>query len=330
MALEQGWSQGRFSAQLARNWADCAAYGAILALGALLLWSSESHPALMPVWAPWDFSPAVYLTTALALLWFFRGLALAPPEARPPVWRRVAFLLGVVVTYAVLQTRFEYWSQHMFFLNRIQHVAMHHLGPFLIALGCAGGTIKHGMPSQAQSVAGSRSVAVTLRILQQPLLAAFLFVGLFYFWLIPGIHFYAMVDDRLYALMNWSMVLDGLLFWALVLDPRPKPPARASFGTRVALALGVMFPQIVLGAAITFSQRDLYSYYDLCGRLFPSISALNDQHIGGLVIWIPPAMMSVIGTLLVLNALRLHEDSITETDDDASALTTLASRWTGR
>jgi len=34
----------------------------------------------------------------------------------------------------------------MFFLNRIQHVAMHHLGPFLVALGAAGGTIKRGMP----------------------------------------------------------------------------------------------------------------------------------------------------------------------------------------
>ena len=83
----------------------------------------------MPVWAPWDFSAPEYLATALTLLWFVHGLALAPPGERPPVVRRVAFVLGVVATYAVLQTRFEYWSQHMFFLNRIQHVVMHHLGP---------------------------------------------------------------------------------------------------------------------------------------------------------------------------------------------------------
>jgi hypothetical protein len=31
----------------------------------------------------------------------------------------------------VLQTRFEYWAQHMFFLNRIQHVVMHHFGQSL-------------------------------------------------------------------------------------------------------------------------------------------------------------------------------------------------------
>jgi len=218
----------------------------------------------------------------------------------------------------------------MFFLNRIQHVAMHHLGPFLVALGAAGGTIKRGMPLRLRLAIESPAVAGIIRVFQQPVVAAFLFVGLFYFWLIPLVHFRAMIDARLYALMNWSMVLDGILFWWLVLDPRPKPPARISYGARVALALGVMFPQIVLGAAITFSQSDLYPYYDLCGRLFPSISALNDQHIGGIVIWIPPAMMSAIAVLVVINALRLDEEATSEANGDGAALAALAKSWTGR
>ena len=328
--MERARAQGVLALPAAAQRPDRAAYAAILALGVLLFWLSRSHPTLMPVWAPWDFSPLEYLATAFVLLWFCRGLASAPPAERPAVWRRAAFLAGVGVIYAVLQTRFEYWSQHMFFLNRIQHVAMHHLGPFLIGLGAAGGTIKRGMPPRLRLAIGSPAVASILRVLQQPLVAAFLFVGLFYFWLIPLVHFRAMIDARLYAVMNWSMVLDGILFWSLVLDPRPKPPARVSYGARVALALGVMFPQIVLGAVITFSQSDLYPYYDLCGRLFPSISALNDQHIGGIVIWIPPAMMSAIAVLLVINAFRLDEEATSTTDGDGAALAARAKSWTGR
>lgn len=305
-------------------------YSVIVVIGAVLWWLSKSHPALVPFWAPWDFSPPVYLATTLVPFWFFRGLSLAPAIERPAIWRCAAFLLGIAATYAVLQTRFEYWSQHMFFLNRIQHVVMHHLGPFLIALGCAGGMIKRGMPQRLRRIVESGYVAVAMRVLQQPLVAAFLFVGLFYFWLIPVVHFRAMIDVRLYAVMNWSMVLDGILFWCLVLDPRPRPPARVSYGVRAAVALGVMFPQIALGAVITFSQTDLYPYYDLCGRLFAAISALNDQHIGGIVIWIPPAMMSVIAVLLVINSLRLHEELTMEVNDDAAALARLASSWTGR
>jgi putative membrane protein len=309
---------------------DQAVYAAILLLGVLLFWLSVDHPSLMPVWAPWDFSPAEYLATTLTLFWFFRGLASEPPETRLPAWRGGSFLIGIVLTYAVLQTRFEYWSQHMFFLNRMQHVVMHHAGPLLIAVGCAGGTIKRGMPALLQRLLEARSIVVTLRILQQPVIAALLFVGSFFFWLIPEVHFRAMIDGRLYALMNWTMVLDGILFWSLVLDARPKPPARVSYGTRVALALGVVFPQIILGAVITFSDRDLYPYYDLCGRLFPTVSALNDQHYGGLIIWIPPAMMSMAAILLVLNAVRLNEDAMEESDDDAAALAAMARRWTGR
>jgi len=323
------WAYFRFDPRAAGT-GDRAIYCAIIAFGAMLWWVSQTHPALLPFWAPWDFSPPVYLATTLVPFWFFRGLHLTPASERPAIWRRAAFLLGVAATYAVLQTRFEYWSQHMFFLNRIQHVVMHHLGPFLMALGCAGSMIGRGMPPGLRRVAESGFVAAAMRVLQQPLVAAVLFVGVFYFWLIPTVHFRAMIDARLYAVMNWTMVLDGILFWSLVLDPRPRPPARVSYGVRAALALGVMFPQIALGAVITFSATDLYPYYDLCGRLFSSVSALNDQHIGGIVIWIPPAMMSVIAVLLVINALRLHEEGGMEVSDDAAALAKLASSWTGR
>ncbi len=281
----------------------------ILGLGAVLCWLCQFHPSLMPVWAPWDFSWPEYLAFSLTVLWFFRGLARTPLQERPSVCRRIAFFSGLALLYTVMQTHFDYMAQHMFFLNRIQHVVMHHFGPFLVSLGFAGETIRQGMPPQVRRMTESRPVASTIRLLQQPALAVFLFVGLFYFWLIPFIHFRAMIDPRLYALMNASMVLDGLLFWSLTLDPRPRPPARVSFAARFLLAVIVMFPQIALGAVITFSQQDLYPYYDLCGRLFPSLDALADQQIGGIVIWIPPAMMSVIAALLVVNAFRIHEES---------------------
>jgi putative membrane protein len=281
----------------------------IFGSGALLYWLCRFHPSSAPVWAPWDFSWPEYLAFSLTLLWFFRGLARMPLQERPSMGRRIAFLSGLALLYTMIQTHFDYMAQHMFFLNRIQHVVMHHIGPFLIALSFVGETIKQGMPRHVRRMTESRPVASTIRVLQQPALAAVLFAGLFYFWLIPSVHFRAMIDPRLYALMNASMVLDGLLFWSLTLDPRPRPPARVSFAARFVLAVIVMFPQIALGAVITFSRQDFYPYYDLCGRLFPSLDALADQQIGGIVIWIPPAMMSVIGALLVVNAFRIHEES---------------------
>jgi putative membrane protein len=310
-------SRMSLSARIAA-WAETATYGAIALLGALLFWLARAHPSLMPFWAPWDFSPSFYLATALGLTWYWRGLVFTAEKNRPPRWRRISFLLGVLLIYGVLQTRFEYWSQHMFFLNRAQNVAMHDLGPFMIALGWPGATIKAGMPVSLRGIFEGRASAQIARLLHRPLVAAFLFVGVFYFWLIPAVHFRAMIDHRLYAVMNWTMVLGGLLFWCLVLDPRPKPPAPASFGTRIALSIGVMLPTILIGALIAFMPRDLYPYYDLCGRLYPSIGPLADQQIGGIIAWIFPGMMSVVGVLLILNFIRLHQEQVEETDDERS------------
>lgn len=307
-----------------------AIYFAIAITGLTLWWLAQTHAALLPIWAPWEFSWFEFLSAWLIIYWYIRGLASMTPVERPSLIRRISFLTGVLVIYAVLETHFEYLAEHQFFFNRIQHVIMHHLGPLLIALSWPGAEIKRGMPMPLRRLVEHRIPTGVVHVLQNPVLAAFLFVGLFFFWLIPSIHFRAMIDPRLFALMNWTMVIDGVLFWCLVLDPRPSPPARISFGGRAALAVVVMFPQILGGAIITFNPRDLYSFYDLCGRIYPNLGAHYDQTVGGLITWIPPAMMSVIALLLVLNALRrVEEGNSADEEHDGSVPFFDASQWTG-
>jgi putative membrane protein len=319
------------SAPPARVRRDALIYAVIFGAAVLLSWLCRDHSALLPFWAPWDFSFVEFLSGWLALFWYLRGLALTPQAERPGRARRLAFFTGVLIIYAVLETRYEYLAEHQFFFNRIQHVVMHHVGPFLLALAWPGDTLLRGMPASCRRVVEHRAVTGTVYVLQQPALAAVLFSGSFFFWLIPAVHFRAMIDPHLFALMNWTMVADGILFWCLVLDPRPKPPARAGFGTRAALAMLVMFPQIIGGALITFIPDDLYSFYDLCGRIYPGWGAHYDQAIGGLITWIPPAMMSVLALVLVLNMLRRSEErtiSDTSEQDDTRPIID-ASQWTG-
>lgn len=302
----------------------------IIASGMLLWWLCRSHDSILPFFAPWEFSWVEFLAAWLSIWWYVRGLALIPANERPSSVRQMAFLIGVLLIYAVLETRFEYLAQHQFFFNRIQHVVMHHVGPLLIALAWPGAAIRRGMPSLLRKLVDHPIVIGVVHVVQQPVLAAVLFVGLFFFWLIPSVHFRAMLDSDLYALMNWSMIVDGIFFWCLVLDPRASPPARVSFGARAALAVVVMFPQIVGGALIAFNPHDLYPYYDLCGRIYPGMSALYDQTVGSLIIWIPPAMMSVLALLLVLNALRRTEEGQPDNEDENMHGTVIqSSRWTG-
>ena len=308
---------------------------AVAAFGVLLWWTTATWPADMPVIAPWDFSWIEYLGIALPLVWYLRGLMLTEPAQRPHWLRRTAFLVGTALIYGALQTHFVYLSQHMFFLNRVQHLGMHHLGPFLIALAWPGETIARGMPPTALRMARARWIDGVLRVVQTPVIAGGLFVGLVWFWLQPAIHFHAMISPVLYQTMNLSMVIDGLLFWFFILDPRPCPPARHSYPVRLVTCILVIFPQLLLGAWLSFGATPLYSYYDLCGRLFPSIGALLDQHLGGLIVWIPSSMMSSIAFMLMLNNIRLQEDrqSGGNNRDDiefAPGVRISSTSWTGR
>ncbi|WP_321876158.1 cytochrome c oxidase assembly protein [Paraburkholderia bannensis] len=250
---------------------------------------------------PWEPSPTVVIAIGVAAILFVRGKR----HARVSPARQISFWFGLGALYVALHTRLDYFFEHEFFMHRAQHLVLHHLGPFFIALAYPGAALRAGIPFAwrqrfVRPALAARPVRIALDIVMHPVVAVTLFVGLIYFWLLSPIHFIAMLDWRLYRVMNWSMVIDGLLFWWLVLDPRPAPPARLAPGKRVLVVIAAIPPQIILGAFIFFTPRELYPVYSICGRAFVWLSPMRDQQIGGLLLWIPGSMMSVIGALLAL------------------------------
>ena len=282
-------------------------YAALLALGAVLYLVCRLYPADLPVWLPWEFSWPIYLATALTLAWFVRGLKLLPKAQHPPLWRSICFVTGVVSFWIVLQTGIDYYAQHMFFVHRAAHFVLHHFGAFFIALGMSGPVLWAGMPDFLKPLVKARPVQATLSFLQHPVMAPFLFVGLLYLWLIPGLHTRVMLDANLYELMNWSMAINGVMFWALLLDSRAKPPARLSHLMRALLILVIELPQMVLGAILSLTERDIYPVYMICSRVL-DMTALNDQHYGGLIIWLPGTLTSFAAMIVVLVTMRLNEE----------------------
>ena len=94
------------------------------------------------LFAPYEFSPTVLLTCGTAALLFHRG-------RRGVIvgrGRRLMFWLGLALMYSVLQTQYDYYAQHMFFMHRLQHFVLHHLAPFLIALAAPAEILMAGLP----------------------------------------------------------------------------------------------------------------------------------------------------------------------------------------
>ncbi len=287
---------------------EAAPLGLIVLAGAALAWFSAFHPAEMPAWGPWQFSWIEYLGSALALLWYARGVARLAPRARPALWRQACYAIAIIGMYAAVQTRLTYLSLHLFMATQAQQFVLHDLGPFLIALSWPGAALAQGMPASTLRFLRTRPFATLLRILQQPLIATLLFILLIIGQVLPIVVLWVMIDWRLYDAMNLLMAVEGVLFWCLVLDPRAKPPAPLSFFTRMLVSFFGMLPVIPIGAYLSQTSQDLYGYYNLCGRLFPWITPLHDQHMGAIILWLPGSLMGGIAFLLVLNTLRLSDE----------------------
>lgn len=274
--------------------------------------SASPMSSLLTYLKPWEFSPTLLISCIAAAVLFGLGMRQRRREGRVTgFWRTLSFYLGLIMIYAVMHTYIDYLSQHMFWVHRVQHLVLHHLAPFLIALAAPHEIIGDGLPQSWRRQLllptwNSWPVRSAYRFVQSPLVAPLLFVGLIYLWLQPSIHFDAMLSETLYKVMNWSMLLDGLLFWWLILDNRaPQEHRTMRFPLRILILFIVMLAQIAIGAHIALSDEVLYDVYSVCGRAWP-ISPITDQIIGGLTTWIPAAMMSVIGILLVIRLWMRH------------------------
>jgi putative membrane protein len=245
---------------------------------------------------PWEASLSVVIVTAVTAMLFIRGCLRCKLFFR----QKLYFWTGLLSLYVVSHTQVDYYAEHEFFVHQLQSLVLHHLGPFFIVLSRPKDVLSAGCPIAGkrliQMVTAWKSVQCLVNVLFHPVVVVIVFVGLIIFWLIPPIHFIAMLDWRVYRLMNWSMALNGLMFWGGVLDSHSK----WSPGSRIAMMLAVVPPQILIGALIFFTPHELYPIYTLCGRAFTGVSSITDQQIGGLILWMNAAMMSVIGILIVI------------------------------
>lgn len=258
---------------------------------------------------PWEFSWVFLASFLLTCVLYLRGSR----RLSVSFSRQLAFWTGMAIIYLSLHTYLDFYAGHEFFMHRIQQLLLHHLAPLLIVTAFPGTVLRAGMPLAwrvhvLQPLRRSWLWRVVSGVLLNPTVATLLFVAFILVWLIPSMQTLAMLDWRIYRFMNWSMLISGFAYWSLVLDHRPHPPGRMTAGLRVLSPALTMTPQILAGAIITFSKTDLYPIFEICGRAF-TFNVLAGQLIGGVIIWVPSALLESIGGLMALRQwLRLSRN----------------------
>ena len=288
----------------------------IIKVGAWLLLTAlqpaYAHGWIFPresLWAAWYITPEVTIPTFLIIGLYIAGLRRRHHASRPiSLGRRICFFAGMVGVWLALQSPLDPMSDRLFLAHQIEHLMLYMVGPILIALSAPVAPLLRGFPHWARQgivkpVIRNAVVRRVYAFLINPAVATLLFLASMFFWQIPKYQDLALRDDTLHDVMHISMLIAGLFFWWLILDPR-RYGMRASNGLKLSLIWIVMMATMVLGAYLTFKQTELYPAYDEWGRLW-GIAPLTDEEWGGLIIWIPGSLLCVIPALVVVRRLLL-------------------------
>ncbi|MDE2317436.1 MAG: cytochrome c oxidase assembly protein [Xanthomonadaceae bacterium] len=249
---------------------------------------------------PWEFSWAFLTVFLITCVLYWRGSRRIAVSRG----RRLVFWIGMAVIWLTLQTYLDFYAEHEFFVHRLQQLLLHHLAPLLVCATYPASVLRAGLPRRwrlrwFKRLRCSWPWRIASGVLLQPMVATVLFVFFVLIWLVPSMQTLAMLDWRVYRFMNWTMLLSGFAYWSLILDHRPHPPGRMGAGMRVLSPGITMTPQILAGAIVTFSRTDLYPIFEICGRAF-TFNVLTGQMIGGVITWVPAALIESIGALLAL------------------------------
>lgn len=114
--------------------------------------------------------------------------------------------------------------------------------------------------------------------------------AVFWAWHAPGVYAWALSHDWAYWLMQAALLGSALAFWIAVRRAAAPAAAAALLATTVQMGL--------LGALITFSATPLYAPH-LASTPAWGFTPLEDQQLGGLIMWAPAAALYLGAALLL-------------------------------
>lgn len=255
-------------------------------------------------WTAWNTNPLPTVLLLLAAYVYLNGLSNWERPSHPVNnWRKASFFFGLFLMFFALQSPLDPLSDHLLSFHQAQHFILRMVAPMFILLGAPLTPMLRGMPGWARQgiirpLARNRYSRQAYRVLTNPIFTIGFFLGSLYLWQFPGAFNLALRNDEVHALMHLTMTASGFLFWWVIIDPPPHR-SRLHYGLRVLYLGLIVLPNTLLGAAITFSDELVYTAYAEVTQPY-GLSLMTDQQLGGLMLWVPGDMMSIVAAGIVM------------------------------
>jgi putative membrane protein len=262
-------------------------------------------PVLVPpdrLWISWSLEPLVLLALAASSFFYARGLrrlwARAGRGTGVGYASAVSFAAGELALIVALVSPLDALGGTLLSAHMAQHGILAGIAPLLLLLGRPGMTFAWGLSPLLKSRPAAsvvwRWLGRLARALSTPMRATVLHGLTIWAWHAPALFNAAVEHEWIHALQHLCFFVPALLFWRALLGGRTAAAFAAAFVTFMHTGL--------LGGLITMAPAPLYAAYLGHTELW-GLTALADQQLAGLLMWVPMGLPYLAAGLFLASRL---------------------------
>jgi putative copper resistance protein D len=291
-------------------------------------------PSFPSVLLEWRFDPTAIVPLVMVAglyAWAVRRVDAAHPGNRHPSHRTWMFMAGLLAIAVALTSPIEAYEGLLFSVHMIQHMLLELVAaplllagaPITLALRVSSPRVRRGLLAVLQSR--------VVHVISFPVIAWVLFAAVNWGWHFSTLYDQALENDLLHYVQHATFLGAALLFWwpAIGADPSPW---RLPHPMRLFYLFLAMPQNSFLGVALLQTSTVLYPHYVTNGRTWGP-SPLEDQHLGGVLMWVMGDMAFLAGMAVVVALWVRYEERRTSRLDARLAAERAASgeeAWTPR
>lgn len=261
-----------------------------------LTWSGE--PWLLAVLA----GVALLYVAGLRNLW--RSAGTGRGLSMPRAW---AFGGGWLTLLAALVSPLDTLGSELFSAHMVQHELLMIVAAPLLVLGRPLAVWTWSMPRRWRArIAGGLTTGIIAgpwAALTHPVSAWALHALALWLWHAPVLFDAALRTRWIHDLQHASFLSTALLFWWAVLGPGVH---RATRPAGLLYLFTTMAHTTALGALLTLAPTSWYAPY-VATSVQLGLDPLEDQQLGGLVMWVPGGLVYLLATLALLASLMRRQ-----------------------
>jgi putative membrane protein len=295
---ERDCTAGCFKAPVLRHRSSRALGFMVLALTAPLA-CAHTEGALASASAAEAWLAAVLVLTALL---YARGVYVLARSARthPTHVMRCAllFTLGWSTLALAFVSPLAAATKGLFSAHMIQHEMVMVLAAPLMVLGCPLAFWTWAVPARWRRVLARPFRGPVVRrawgFASAPIAASALHAAAIWIWHVPSLFERAEASLAVHTLQHCAFLCTALLFWWSLL----RPGRDARVGAAVLCLFVTMLHTGALGVLLTFSSEVWYPWSTAAATQW-GLTAIEDQQLGGLIMWVPGGIPYVAAALML-------------------------------